>query len=495
MTALTVGGTMTATKLVPTGNVTAGNGMYLPTTNQIAIGTNGAERVRINASGNVGIGTSAPIDTLHVYSASTLDHIFVDGTAGINRNVGFGTDGSRRWNIYANSSAESGSNVGSDLSIARYSDAGTFISADFIIKRDTGNVGIGTTSPSAKLDVSASLLGTRLRNNTNKAFSTFNAINSSADAYNQINNAQLILTSNNNAMSFLVGGAFNNRVGGIQVGHNEPSESAAIGTLVLNPFGGNVGIGTTSPARILDVNGDAAIHGVRVGRGAGDIGSNTALGSGALNANTTGSFNTANGFNALQNNTTGGFNTANGFNALQNNTTGGSNTANGLNAGIGVSPFANANTTGSNNTFIGFASVGASATASNVITLGNSSIATLRCQVTTITSLSDERDKKNIAPLNAGLDFLTKLRPVSFTWNTRDKAKVDVEDSGFIAQELLQVQEQTGIIIPNLVSQENPDKLEAGYGTLIPVLVSAMQELTAMVKQLQNEITTLKGEK
>jgi len=45
-----------------------------------------------------------------------------------------------------------------------------------------------------------------------------------------------------------------------------------------------------------------------------------------------------------------------------------------------------------------------------------------------------------------------------------------------------------------LVSQENPDKLEAGYGTLIPVLVSAVQELTAMVKQLQDEITTLKGD-
>jgi hypothetical protein len=307
---------------------------------------------------------------------------------------------------------------------------------------------------------------------------------------------------------------------------------------------GNVGIGTSSPARILDVNGDAAIHGVRVGRGAGNISTNTALGSGALNANTTGNnttaigfnallsntigiFNTATGFNALQFNTTGSDNTATGRNALGGNTTGNNNTATGFNAlvsntigvnntatgrialnenttgnnntatgvgaGAGVSPFTNANTTGNNNTFIGFEAVGASATASNVITLGNSSIATLRCQVTTITSLSDERDKKDIAPLNAGLDFLTKLRPVSFKWNTRDGAKVDIDDAGFIAQELLAVQADTGITIPNLVSQENPDKLEAGYGTLIPVLVSAVQELTSMVKQLQNEIDTLKG--
>ena len=167
------------------------------------------------------------------------------------------------------------------------------------------------------------------------------------------------------------------------------------------------------------------------------------------------------------------------------------NTAIGNGAGYGDGT--QANTTGTNNTFIGANAMGASSTASNVITLGDASISTLRCQVTTITSLSDERDKKNITPLGAGLDFLNKLRPVSFTWNTRDKCKVDIEDTGFIAQELLAVQNETGITIPNLINKENPDKLEAGYGTLIPVLVNAVQELTAMVKQLQDEITAIKG--
>jgi hypothetical protein len=59
ITALGVSGTVTATKLVPTGNVTAGNGMYLPATNVLAFSTNGGERVRIDASGNVGIGTAS----------------------------------------------------------------------------------------------------------------------------------------------------------------------------------------------------------------------------------------------------------------------------------------------------------------------------------------------------------------------------------------------------------------------------------------------------
>jgi hypothetical protein len=57
-TNLTSGGTVTATKLIPTGNVTAGNGMYLPTTNTLAFSTNGSEQMRITSSGKVGIGVT-----------------------------------------------------------------------------------------------------------------------------------------------------------------------------------------------------------------------------------------------------------------------------------------------------------------------------------------------------------------------------------------------------------------------------------------------------
>ena len=202
-----------------------------------------------------------------------------------------------------------------------------------------------------------------------------------------------------------------------------------------------------------------------------------------MSVNTTGSFNVAMGASALQNNTTASNNTSIGYASLISNGTGGNNTAIGYAAGYGSS--LNGNSTGSNNTFIGFNAVGTSSSASNVITLGNGSIGTLRCQVTTITSLSDERDKKDIINLNAGLEFLNKLRPVSFTWNTRDKAKVGIEDNGFIAQELIAAQEEAGITIPNLINADNPDKLEAGYGTLIPVLVNAIKELSAKVTALE----------
>jgi hypothetical protein len=237
---------------------------------------------------------------------------------------------------------------------------------------------------------------------------------------------------------------------------------------------------------------------------------NTSIGSGSLRLNTTGGYNTALGFASLYSNTTSTYNTAVGNSSLYNNTTGTGNVAVGTNALVSnVSNDSNVsvgfdslsastadantaigkqagdtNTTGTNNTFVGYQARGSSATTSNNITLGNSSITTLRCQVTSITALSDARDKTDVKPIQSGLEFVKKLNPVSFTWNTRDGAKVGLPDMGFIAQELVEVQNQTQTI-PNLVSHDNPEKLEAAYGAMFPILVKAVQELTAEVETLK----------
>jgi hypothetical protein len=49
------------------------------------------------------------------------------------------------------------------------------------------------------------------------------------------------------------------------------------------------------------------------------------------------------------------------------------------------------------------------------------------------------------------------------------------------------------ITVPNLVSDVNPDKLEASPGTLIPILVKAVQELSKQVTCLQSQLSILKG--
>lgn len=213
---------------------------------------------------------------------------------------------------------------------------------------------------------------------------------------------------------------------------------------------------------------------------------NLALGNQSLYRNLSGLFNVAIGGSALENNTTGGWNTAIGERSLYNNTIGENNVAIGKIAG-------SSNTTGSNNIFIGYQSSASSPTVSNTINLGNSSITTLRAQVTSITSLSDRRDKTDIKNISEGLDFLKQLRPVSFTWNTRDKAKVGIKSAGFIAQELLSLQKSSAIGDNlDLVSQDNPEKLEARYNNLLPVIVKAIQELN---ESKDEEFSQLKTEK
>jgi hypothetical protein len=151
--------------------------------------------------------------------------------------------------------------------------------------------------------------------------------------------------------------------------------------------------------------------------------------------------------------------------------------------------------TGNNNIVIGVCAATATAATSNSITLGNAFITVLRAAVTTITSLSDARDKTNITALPVGLDFINSLSPVKFTWQQREpnEVKDGTSEAGFIAQELKTAQESAGANYLGLVYDENPDKLEASPGKLIPVLVKAIQELSAKNDALEARIAQLEG--
>ena len=206
---------------------------------------------------------------------------------------------------------------------------------------------------------------------------------------------------------------------------------------------------------------------------------NTAVGHSCLRLNETGGNNVAVGQSALDANSAGSRNVAIGHDALALNTTANNNTAVGANAGDAL-------TTGSNNTSLGYQADSSSATASNEITLGNSSIATLRCNVQTISSLSDARDKTNVIDLPEGLGFINKLRPVKFEWATRDgNGKDGLYEHGFIAQDLQATQKENNADYLNMVMDENPDRLEASYGKLVPILVNAIKELSAKVTALE----------
>ncbi len=143
-------------------------------------------------------------------------------------------------------------------------------------------------------------------------------------------------------------------------------------------------VATSVVTTSLTINGDAFINSVRVGRGSGNVASNTVTGYQGLNANSSGVQNTATGYQSLYFNTLGNSNTANGFNSLRSNTSGYSNTANGVDAlslnligirNVAVGQEAGYTSAGDANIFIGY-QAGSGEVGSNKLYISNSSTAT-----------------------------------------------------------------------------------------------------------------------
>lgn len=223
--------------------------------------------------------------------------------------------------------------------------------------------------------------------------------------------------------------------------------------------------------------------------------SSSAFGYQSLNANTTGSNNSALGKNALLTNTTGNSNSAFGYRSLESNSNGNYNSGFGYLAGIDI-------TTGSNVTCVGYDAQPTSSSATNEVTLGNGQVTQLRCNVQTITSLSDARDKKNIRDINLGMNFLMTLKPRIFNWDRREWYNDKIADgskmnqtptAGFIAQELDEAQKSANAEWLNLVLKSNPDRLEATPGNLLPIMVRAIQELNFENNALRNELIVLRA--
>jgi len=96
--------------------------------------------------------------------------------------------------------------------------------------------------------------------------------------------------------------------------------------------------------------------------------------------------------------------------------------------------------------------------------------------------ISDKRLKENVKEMHGGLQVVKDLRPVEFEWNEKanDLMKKQGHDIGLIAQEVEWV-------LPEVV-REGKNFKTIDYAKLTPVLISAIQELTAEVKDLRERL-------
>lgn len=130
------------------------------------------------------------------------------------------------------------------------------------------------------------------------------------------------------------------------------------------------------------------------------------------------------------------------------------------------------------------------------IMLGDDYIATLRCQVN-LTVVSDARDKYIVGPLTVGLDFIEKLRPVTFTWNKRNKNASNPRESdktvqtGVIAQEVLKVINDNKWDFFNIVDTTYEERYTINPEGFLPPISVSLKELKSELSDLHSRIDKL----
>jgi len=200
----------------------------------------GSGKLYVNStSGNVGIGTTAPTSLFHIYDSSSSSALKIDAP-GSYSNLQFANSGNLKGELYWNN------NVGSFV-LAASSSAPVYIQptgagGNIILTQGGGNVGIGTTAPTEKLDVSGGL-----------AFSA-------NTAYIARSGIGMIRKQSDTGLSFTgATGSLYDFTIGTPAGQILFTNPTGTNNVVLNPINGNVGIGTTSPSNKLDVVGNVNV--------------------------------------------------------------------------------------------------------------------------------------------------------------------------------------------------------------------------------------------
>ena len=292
--------------------------------------------------------------------------------------------------------------------------------------------------------------------------------------------------------------ATDNTAIGYQAGYaNTASNNTAMGSLSLR---------SNTSGTALSAFGKTSLYSNTTGS------SNSAFGKDSLYSNTTGGTNTAIGVEALLLNTTGASNAAVGYQSLYSNTTASNNTAVGYQAGYGVTTGtdnvftgkgAGSNlTTGSYSIYIGQGAQPSASSATSELVIGAQAVgkgtgtsliyggsggAYQGNNSSSWSTTSDQRLKKNIVDNNIGLDAIASIRVRNFEYRVAEEItelpthcaieKTGVQ-LGVIAQELQAV-------LPECVKTESTGVMTVDQDNLTWYLINAVKELSARVKQLE----------
>jgi hypothetical protein len=225
-TLITTGtGTAAAPAIVPTGDTNTG--IFFPAADTIAFAEGGAEAMRIDSSGNVGVGTASPLTKLDVRGAGYVGEL--------NVNYGIGTNG--------NAVINGGTNL-----YLRPQSGGLICEAGGVERlniNSSGNVGIGETNPQKPLHVKSSSAAELLRlqspSNTGQAFITYYKSGGTRKAYigyaSSVNEEFFISNDENGPMSFYTFGTERLRIdssGNVLIGKTSTSLGVAGTLLTLN---------------------------------------------------------------------------------------------------------------------------------------------------------------------------------------------------------------------------------------------------------------------